>query len=117
MSNRPGVILYFELRDQLQFCSDEELGQLLRAILDYGATGVLPEFSDRAMQMLWYGLQSKIDHDGIRYEATRRARSLGGHNKHAVERGEPKLTMEEYEQVRIRREMEKLKEEATSDKW
>ena len=115
MNDRPGVMLYFDLRDQLQFCTDEELGKLLRAILDYGATGVLPEFSDRAMQILWHGIQPRIDHDAVRYEKRKMARSLGGHNKNASDKGEDRISMDEYEE-RLRKQNEETSRKETSDK-
>lgn len=68
MAERPGIMVYFELRESLEDFSDAESGQLLKGMLEYGATGALPEYTDRAMRTLWKSVQQRIDTDAARYQ-------------------------------------------------
>ena len=44
MTQRPGVMLYFDIAPAIKRLSAEESGLLLRAILDYAEQGVAPDF-------------------------------------------------------------------------
>lgn len=68
MADRPGIVVYFDVLDILDELTDEESGQLFRAILKYAATGEIPEFSDRGLRMIWKEQQRKIDRDIEKYE-------------------------------------------------
>ncbi len=70
MSGQPGLIVYFELLDDLVDFTDEEAGQILRAFLTYGATGELPCFTDRGMKAIWRKVQGWADRDSQKYERT-----------------------------------------------
>lgn len=63
---RPGVMIYFELRLSLRRLSREEKGDLFDAILDYGETGVLPDF-DGVLGVVWDFVQPRIDADANAY--------------------------------------------------
>lgn len=70
MAERPGTMVYFDFLDMVTECTDEELGKLFRGILVYGRYGVLPDFEDRALRVLWNSVQIKIDVDEYRYRTT-----------------------------------------------
>lgn len=61
--NRPGVMIYFSLRPALKYLNDEQLGQLLKAILDYPEHGEQPDFVDSLLGMAWSFVVSGIDRD------------------------------------------------------
>ncbi|MEI3304653.1 MAG: DUF6291 domain-containing protein [Dysosmobacter sp.] len=65
--NRPGVMIYFEVRDSLQFLSLEDKGKLFDAILEYGEFGVVPKF-DGMLGMAWAFMKPKLDADAERYD-------------------------------------------------
>lgn len=65
---RPGTIIYFDLLEDLADFSDEEAGQLLRALLLYGTTGEVPCFSDRGMKAVWRKIQAWADRDSQKYD-------------------------------------------------
>lgn len=65
--NRPGVMIYFEVRDSLQFLSLEDKGKLFDAILEYGEFGVVPMF-DGMLGMAWAFMKPKLDADAERYD-------------------------------------------------
>ena len=66
---RPGIMIYFEVRKPLAWLPDAEKGQLFNAILEYGETGVEPEF-DGMLAMAWSFIQPKLDRDQDEYDKT-----------------------------------------------
>ena len=70
MAERPGIMVYFDLLETLKDYSTEEAGQLFLAMLEYGATGAIPEFDDRGMRTVWRSVQQKIDRDDEHYQET-----------------------------------------------
>ena len=63
----PGVMLYFDkVRPLLALMTDEEAGQFLRAVLDYGENGVEPVLSDR-LAPSWVFMKRLIDSDAEAY--------------------------------------------------
>lgn len=67
-ANRPGTMVYFDLLDDLEEYTDAEVGQIFRAILNYGKSGITPSFEDRGMRTLWRSLQGKMDRDCATYQ-------------------------------------------------
>lgn len=66
---RPGIMVYFDLRQPLQFLSTADKGLLFEALLDYGEFGILPDFSENGMlAMAWAFLQPKLDRDSDNYD-------------------------------------------------
>ena len=65
---RSGVMLYFSLRSALNYLNDEQLGQLLRAILDYAEYDEIPDFPDPLLAMAWSFVVSGIDRDWEAYQ-------------------------------------------------
>lgn len=66
MSQRPGVMLFFDVRPALKRLTVEERGRLFEAILDYGELGLLPEF-EGGLGIVWDFIQPRIDQDAERY--------------------------------------------------
>ena len=44
MKKRPGVLLYFDIRNGMKRLSTSDKGRLFDAILDYAENGVVPDF-------------------------------------------------------------------------
>ena len=66
MSQRPGVMLFFDVRPALKRLTVEERGRLFEAILDYGELGLLPDF-EGGLGIVWDFIQPRIDQDAARY--------------------------------------------------
>ena len=123
----PGVMLYFDLKNQVPFYNDEELGKLLRAVLEYGETGVLPDFSDRGMIIIWANIQEKIDRDRVLYWERIEDRKYASYCRYAKKKGEEILLREEWDEMNSRSEKQNLtrdyredaavRREATSNNW
>ncbi len=68
MTQRPGVMLYFDIAPAIKRLSAEESGLLLRAILNYAEQGVAPDFESDMLGLVWDLLQPRLDRDAARYE-------------------------------------------------
>lgn len=66
MSERPGIMFYFDLRPALAMLSDTEAGQLFKSAMEYGEFGVVPELDGMAA-MAWTFVRPKIDRDNEAY--------------------------------------------------
>lgn len=66
MGNRPGVMIYFDIRPNLKLLTLEQRGILFDAILEYGELGIVPDL-DGILAMAWGFIQPRIDKDGERY--------------------------------------------------
>ena len=72
---KPGVMLYYELRPVLRRLSTEQCGKLLRAIMDYAQDGIAPDFGeDAALEVAWDFMAARIDADTERYYMMSQAR-------------------------------------------
>ena len=69
MTERPGIILYFDMATPLKRLGYEDKGKLLEAMLEYGQHGVIPEF-DGVLPFIWDCIQPKLDADAKRYRKT-----------------------------------------------
>ncbi len=57
------MLLYYDYLSHFNFLTDEQLGKIVRAMLDYEINGVLPEFSEPIMQMTFSFVRSNLDRD------------------------------------------------------
>lgn len=78
MADRKGVFLWYEDAEQFDLLTDEQLGQLIRALINYSKTGVRGTFDDRVVAMAFSFLASRDDRDGARYEAVCEKRREAG---------------------------------------
>ena len=62
----------------MQELSDEEFGRMMRALYQYERSGSAPEFSDRAMRIMWSSLKSFNDQSYQNLQKTCRVRSEAG---------------------------------------
>ena len=66
MSNKPGVMMYFELRPSLEKMSDELAGKLFRVMMEYGETQFEPGIPE-GLELIWPLIRCGIDRDDKRY--------------------------------------------------
>ena len=66
MNDKPGVMIYFELREVLAHLNNDDAGELFRAILYYGETGDEPALEDHLL-ILWPLIRNRLDLDDQRY--------------------------------------------------
>ena len=95
---RPGVMLYFDtISPALARLSNEQRGALLMGIVEYAQTGALPEL-DSMTGMAFDMLRPSIDRDGDKYEDKRIHAQYMAYCRRQNERGEAKITEDEYRQ-------------------
>ena len=66
MKKRPGVMIYFTMRQVLSRLSNEDKGILFDSILQYADTGVVPELPD-SLYVVWPLIQMNLLQDEMRY--------------------------------------------------
>lgn len=94
--DRPGTMLYFDLFYDIEDYTDEEAGQLLRAMLSYGMNGDIPQFQDRGMRTIWRKLQSTIDRDGDTYDRVVLQRKYAAYCKKMKKAEQDAISFEEW---------------------
>lgn len=78
MAKKPGVMIYFDVRNVVNRLSDKNAGILLRAILEYGEDGTLPELP-KQLYLIWPLIQMKLDIDDDRYHNLAKKRRYAAH--------------------------------------
>lgn len=77
MTDKHSFVLYDYIKKQIDELTDEERGQLFKAVLEYVTTGETPEM-DRVLLMVFIGIRNDIDRSNAEWAKKRRAQSAGG---------------------------------------
>lgn len=85
---QPGILVYFDVAPLFEDLTDEEVGQIFKAMLNYGATGQTPSFEDRAVKTAWNRVQVMVEQDVERYRGKKLAGEYAAYCKHCKQRGE-----------------------------
>ena len=87
MAGRKGIFIWYEDSEQFGLLQDAQLGQLIRALIDYSQNGARPELEDPAVAMAFSFMASRDDRDSLKYdsicEKRREAGKKGGRPKKA----------------------------------
>lgn len=82
MGSKKGVVMYYDILEQLEDFTDEQFGKITRAIIKYDKTGQITEFDDLSMKVAFKMLKPILDRNNQEYKAIcekrREAGSLGG---------------------------------------
>lgn len=92
---RPGIMLYFDIRQPLKVLPDADKGRLLDAILEYGEHGTVPEF-DGMLALAWGFIQPKLDRDEESYENAKVQRRYAAFCKRRANANLPKIPFDEW---------------------
>lgn len=92
---KPGVMIYFDMRESIQELTDDEKGRLLVAILEYGEMRVVPEFTG-ILKAVWGFVRPKLDRDNKAYEDTVAKRKYAAYCKKQRNSNLPELPFEEW---------------------
>lgn len=95
-NGRPGVMIYFDVREALKFLSLEDKGRLLDGILEYGEFGTDPGFESGLLGMTWAFMKPKLDADAERYDNTIAQRKYAVAAREAKKNGETLPPFEEW---------------------
>ena len=92
---RPGIMLYFDILGPIRLLPDSDKGRLLVAMLEYGQSGLVPEF-DGALALAWEFVKPKIDKDSEEYNKTVLKRQYATFCRDRKKKGEQEITFEEW---------------------
>lgn len=68
MANKKGVLMYYDILDQLEGFTDEEFGKIVKALIIYDRDGTLPDF-DRSLMIAFNCIKPSIDRNKEEYNA------------------------------------------------
>lgn len=68
MTNKKGVVMYYDILEQLEDFTDEQFGKITRAIIKYDQTGETTEFDDPILKMAFKILKPTLDRNKKEYE-------------------------------------------------
>jgi hypothetical protein len=78
---RKGFILYLDSWPQIELLSNEEAGQLLKAIYEYLLTAHEPVL-ERPLELVFAGIKAQLERDGERYKEICKKRSASAKTKY-----------------------------------
>lgn len=93
---KPGVMLYFSIREPLSVLTLEQRGEIFSAILDYAADGIVPTFQDTLMRLAWGFIVPSLDADDQRYEQIRLKRMYATYCREAKRKGENPMSFADW---------------------
>lgn len=92
---RPGIMIYFDMLGPIRVLPDEDKGRLLVAMLEYGQSGIVPEF-DGMLALAWEFAKPKLDRDNEEYNRTVLKRQYATFCRDRKKKGEPEISFEEW---------------------
>ena len=92
---RPGIMLYFDILEPIRVLPDADKGRLLVAMLEYGQSGILPEFNGM-LSLAWGFVRPKIDRDNEEYNRSVLRRQFATACRERKKKGEPEITFDDW---------------------
>ena len=94
---RPGIMLYFDILEPIRVLPDADKGRLLVAMLEYGQSGIVPNFeNDLGLTLAWGFVKPKIDKDEEEYNLSVRRRQYATMCRERKRKGEPEITFDDW---------------------
>lgn len=88
-------MLYFDILEPIRVLPDADKGRLLVAMLEYGQSGVVPEF-DGMLALAWSFVRPLIDKDGERYDDMKIQREYATFCKKRKRIWMPKISFDDW---------------------
>ena len=80
MEKPKAILVYVDIRKNLELLSDDEAGKVFKALIKYGDEGTLPQFEDRAITVFVNSIVDQIERDRKKYaercEKARRSQQI-----------------------------------------
>lgn len=92
---RPGIMLYFDILEPIKVLPDADKGRLLVAMLEYGQSGLVPEF-DGMLALAWGFVKPNLDRDEESYQNAVIQRKYAAFCKQRRALNLPKVSFEEW---------------------
>lgn len=81
MADKRSFIVYYDIKETLDELTDEQVGSLFRAMVEYELTGAEPAFTG-VMKLAWIPIRQGLTRDGSKYDELiqkrKKAGSMGG---------------------------------------
>ena len=97
--DRPGMMIYFDLLDAFEPLSLADRGRFITAMLEFGALGVVPQFTSQALKMAWELMRKRLDRDKDKYFQTVEQREYAAFCKKRQQAGHPKIPIELWREM------------------
>lgn len=92
---RPGIMLYFDILEPIRVLPDADKGKLLVAMLEYGQSGIVPEF-DGMLALAWGFIKPKIDKDEAEYNLSVQRRQYATDCRERKKKNLPEITFDDW---------------------
>ena len=94
---RPGIMLYFDILEPIKVLPDSDKGRLLVAMLEYGQSGIVPQFDgELGLTLAWGFVKPKIDKDEAEYNLSVLRRQYATTCRERKRKGESEITFDEW---------------------
>ena len=94
---RPGIMVYFDMLGPIKVLPDADKGRLFVAMLEYGQSGMEPDFGgDLGLSLAWGFVKPKLDKDSDEYNKTVLKRQYATVCRDRKKKGEPDISFEEW---------------------
>lgn len=94
---RPGIMLYFDILEPIRVLPDADKGRLLVAMLEYGLSGIVPNFENElGLTLAWGFVKPKIDKDEAEYNLSVQRRQYATVCRERKRKGEPEITFDDW---------------------
>ena len=74
-------ILYYDLKEVFDYLTDEEAGQMIKAVMNYEVEGTEVCFDDRMLQSTFRRIADSLDRNKMKYERTCEARRAAAYKR------------------------------------
>ena len=95
---RPGIMLYFDILEPIRVLPDTDKGRLLVAMLEYGQSGIVPDF-DGMLALAWGFVKPKIDKDKESYDRQIQQKQYAAFSREAKKKGLPAVSYDDWKNL------------------
>ena len=115
---RPGIMLYFDILEPIKVLPDADKGRLLVAMLEYGKSGIVPQFDgELGLTLAWGFVRPKIDKDEEEYNLSVLRRQYATTCRERKRKGEPDITFDEWLKTQNNLDNQKPSMITNDDQW
>lgn len=101
MAEKKSLLLYYDYKSHFDFLTDEQLGRLIRSMLEYEVDGIYPEFDEPILKMTFSFIRSNLDRDREKWvkmcKTNKENGGKGGRPRQQNEQQEKQTTTESVE--------------------
>lgn len=101
-AEKKSLLLYYDYQQHFNFLTDEQLGRIIRSMLEYEIDGVFPEFDEPILKMTFSFIKSNLDRDKQKYlekcEKNTENGKKGGRPRQNQSNEQVKITAEQPEE-------------------